>query len=75
MKPNYSSSNDFKLYIWDDFYTDYTNGIAVAIARSLEEAKALVEKEHGGSYYLDCWGDYYTAPLNKPFAVRCTGGG
>ncbi len=47
MNTNYSISNDFKLYIWEDFYSYYTSGMAVAIASSLEEAKALVMEEYG----------------------------
>ena len=64
---------DLKLYIWDDFYSDYSDGMAVAIASSLEEAKALVEKNHGWPYKLKNWGDYYTVPLNSPFAVSFMG--
>lgn len=64
---------DLKLYIWDDFYSDYSDGMAVAIASSLEEAKALVEKNHGWPYKLKNWGDFYTVPLNLPFAVSFMG--
>jgi hypothetical protein len=64
---------DLKLYIWDDFYSDYSDGMAVAIASSLEEAKALVEKNHGWPYKLKNWGDYYTVPLTEPFAVSFMG--
>tara|TARA_R110001632_G_scaffold9206_1_gene35549 strand:- start:71 stop:286 length:216 start_codon:yes stop_codon:yes gene_type:complete len=66
---------DLKLYIWDEFYSDFTDGMAVAIASSLEEAKALVEENHGWPYKLKNWGDYYTVPLNSPFAVSLMGGG
>tara|TARA_R110000764_G_scaffold229878_1_gene320884 strand:+ start:266 stop:481 length:216 start_codon:yes stop_codon:yes gene_type:complete len=66
---------DLKLYIWDEFYSDFTDGMAVAIASSLEEAKALVGKDTYGPYNLKNWGDYYTVPLNSPFAVSLMGGG
>ena len=66
---------NLKLYIWDDFYSDYSDGMAVAIASSLEEAKALVEENHGVPYKLYNWGDYYTVPLNSPFAISIVGGG
>tara|TARA_R110000803_G_scaffold54309_3_gene111007 strand:- start:2772 stop:2987 length:216 start_codon:yes stop_codon:yes gene_type:complete len=69
MNTNYSISNDFKLYIWEDFYSYYTSGMAVAIASSLEEAKALVMEEYGRPDRGVEWGDYYTRPLNKPFAI------
>ena len=66
---------DLKLYIWDDFYSDYTDGMAVAIASSLEEAKALVGKDTYGPYNLKNWGDHYTVPLTEPFSVSRRGGG
>ena len=75
MNTNYSISNDFKLYIWDDFYSGYYSGMAVAIASSLEEAKDLVGKNHGWPYKLNNWGAYYTVPLNSPFAISVVGGG
>ena len=49
--------------------------MAVAVASSLEEAKALVEENHGWPYKLKNWGDYYTVPLNSPFAISVVGGG
>ena len=64
---------NLKLYIWDDFYPYDTSGMAVAIASSLEEAKALVEENHGWPYKLKNWGDYYTVPLTEPFAVSFMG--
>ena len=64
---------NLKLYIWDDFYSDYSDGMAVAIASSLEEAKALVGKDTYEPYNLKNWGDYYTVPRNSPFAVSCMG--
>ena len=69
------NTQDLKLYIWDDFYPYDTSGMAVAIASSLEEAKALVEENHGWPYKLKNWGDYYTVPLNSPFAISVVGGG
>lgn len=66
---------NLKLYIWEDFYSDYTDGIAVAIASSLEEAKALVGRDTYGPYNLKSWGDYYTVPLNVPFSVSRPGDG
>tara|TARA_R110000803_G_scaffold129146_1_gene196484 strand:- start:213 stop:440 length:228 start_codon:yes stop_codon:yes gene_type:complete len=73
MNTNYSISNDFKLYIWDDWYAGGRYSLAVAVASSLEEAKALVMEEYGMPARGIEWGDYYTKPLNKPFAVHCCG--
>ena len=69
MNTNYSISNDFKLYIWEDFYPGERYSLAVAIASSLEEAKALVMEDYGMPDRGIEWGDYYTRPLNKPFAI------
>ena len=33
-----------KLYVWDGVLTDYTDGVAYALARSPEEAKELLMK-------------------------------
>ena len=66
---------NLKLYVWEDFYSDFTDGIAVAIASSFEEAKALVGRDTYGPYNLEKWGDHYTVPLNAPFAVSHVGGG
>lgn len=71
----FGQCNDFKLYVWDSFYSGYYSGMAVAIASSLEEAKALVGKDTYGPYNLENWGDYYTVPLNSLFAVSLMGGG
>tara|TARA_R110000764_G_scaffold229878_1_gene320883 strand:+ start:42 stop:254 length:213 start_codon:yes stop_codon:yes gene_type:complete len=67
---------NLKLYIWDDWYSGERYSLAVAIASSLEEAKALVLEQYGtasGGYGMADrgieWGDYYTKPLNKPFAI------
>ena len=70
MDNNYSISNEFKLYVWDDWCSDYDTGVAIAIASSLEEAKALVMEDYGITNKVIKWGDYYTKPLNKPFAVH-----
>lgn len=71
---NYSISNNYELYIWDDFCCDYTCGLAVAVASSLEEAKDIVAKECGDCVSQIDWGSYYKMPLNAPFAISITGG-
>jgi hypothetical protein len=62
-----------KLYIWTDFQSDYTEGLAFAIAASESEAMWLVEKEYDGS--VSHWGPLEVRPLNKRVARAVPGGG
>ena len=36
-----------KLYVWGEFCPDYTEGLAFAIAESLDEAKEMLKKDFG----------------------------
>jgi hypothetical protein len=63
-----------QLYIWNDFCPDYTSGLAVAVASSLEEAKALVLKDCGFEDDWISWGSYYTKTLDSAFAIAVCGG-
>lgn len=67
-----------QLYVWQGFGTDYTDGLAFAIAASEEEAKKLVIE------YLDLrddlidddeWGDLTVHNLSTPIAGAVFGGG
>ena len=42
-----------KLYVWEQFCPDYTDGLAFAIAETLEEAFELLDKDFGNykEYY------------------------
>jgi hypothetical protein len=52
--------NEYKLYVWDnDVLTDYTSGIAVAAARSEEEARATI---------LECAYDWEREQLSEDTA-------
>lgn len=46
---------DLKLFVWEDVLTDYTSGIAFALAENVEEARKIIfdrfEKEE--SYLSD----------------------
>lgn len=42
----------YKLYVWEDVLSDYTSGIAFAVAKSPEEAREKVMKVLGGGSYL-----------------------
>lgn len=61
-----------KLFIWTGFSPDYTNGLAFAIAKDVEEAKKLIIKEHGHEVYE--WGDLEVRRLDRKVA-RCVAGG
>ena len=37
------------LFVWDKFCSDYTDGLAFAIAETLEQAQRLIEKKRVGS--------------------------
>ncbi len=62
-----------KLYVWTGFCTDYTDGLAVAIATNETKAKELISKEYSIEPYQ--WGKLTVRPLNKSFAVSVYGGG
>ena len=61
------------LFVWDQFCTDYTDGLAVAIAETVEQAQKLIEKKR------DCrvfdWGPVQQFPVTQPIAFYADGGG
>jgi len=61
-----------KLYVWDDFASDYSSGLAVAIASSQEEAMESVRNIFGMDPVH--WGKCKVKPLDEPFAVAVRGG-
>lgn len=62
-----------KLFVWEGFCPDYTDGLAFAIAKSEDDAKKMIEKELG--YPVSVWGSLAIHPLNKPFCASVHGGG
>lgn len=60
-----------KLYIWTGFCTDWSDGLAFAIAGSEEEAKEMVEKEYCCTPHK--WGTLEVRGFSK--CVRCVAGG
>lgn len=70
-----------KIYVWDDFGCDYTCGIAVCIASSLEEAFEIIEKkleEDGNSFMMSGSADYFGKPTRildvEPSVFYASGG-
>jgi len=37
--------NNLKLYVWEDVLTDYTSGIAFALAESVEQAREVIQQK------------------------------
>lgn len=74
-----------KLYVWTGFQTDYTEGLAVAIARDEKQARKKVaeayctwakDKETLTRWAQQAdWGTLTVYPLNKPQAYAICGGG
>ncbi len=63
-----------KLYVWTDFSTDYTEGLAFAIASSESDARKQILKAYGCSS-ISQWGTLEVRSLNKKFAACVSGGG
>ena len=65
--------DDLKLFVFEGFAPDYTDGLAFAIAHSEEEARELIVKEYGYEPYG--WGELKVYPLDAPIAKAVAGGG
>lgn len=61
-----------KLFIWTDFCSDYTQGLAFAIAEDEADARKQIEEEGGREVYS--WGDLEIKPLTRRMA-KCVEGG
>ncbi len=62
-----------KLYVWTGFCPDYTDGLAVAVAESIEQAQRLVTENKG--YEPFEWGVLQVFELTEPRAFCVSGGG
>ncbi len=63
----------FKLFIWSGFCSDYTGGLAFAIAKDEADARKQIEKERG--YDIYDWGQLEIKPLSRRIARFVSGGG
>jgi hypothetical protein len=63
-----------KLYVWTDFNSDYTNGLAFAIAKTTTQARAIVKKANGGREPYQ-WGDLTIHLLTEKVGYCVSGGG
>ena len=63
-----------KLFVWTEFCTDYTDGLAFALAEDETEARKLVIEEHGYDPG-DSWGVLEVRCVDDKFAGSVSGGG
>ena len=61
------------LFVWTQFCPDYSNGLAVAIAETVEQAQTLIEHKRG--YRPTDWGPVQVFPATGPIAFWVSGGG
>jgi hypothetical protein len=68
-----------KMFVWKDVLIDYTSGLAVAHARNIAQAKALLIKagisESNWNGYLLDGQEAQVTPADKPGAAFVYGGG
>ena len=62
-----------KLFVWEGFSSDYTDGLAFAVAKDETEARKMILKERG--FPVMEWGDLKIYPLTKKIAKYVSGGG
>lgn len=62
-----------KLFIWHEFAPDYTGGLAIAIAKDEQEARAMVIADMG--YDPSDWGHLEVRRVDRRTAAWVTGGG
>lgn len=63
--------SELRLYVWSKFAPDWTDGLAVAIAESEEQARSMVVGEIG--YSPGDWGPVDVIEI-KPAAFAVRGG-
>lgn len=64
---------EMKLFVWTGFCPDYTDGIAFAIAETIEQAQQMVIVAKG--YEPFDWGALSVHPVDSPIAFAISGGG
>lgn len=64
-----------KLYVWSPFATDYTDGLAFAIAENIEQARKLCAKHLGFNHSELSDLEPRVYPLTSPIGFAVCGGG
>ena len=62
-----------RLFVWEGFCSDYTDGLAFAVAENIEQAREMVKKAKG--YEPFDWGTLREFDLSSPVAFAVSGGG
>jgi hypothetical protein len=62
-----------RLFVWEGFCPDYTDGLAFAVAETVEQAQELVTKAKGYDPFE--WGTLKELDLSSPIAFAVSGGG
>ena len=62
-----------KLYVWEGFCPDYTDGLAFAIAKDEVEAREIIIKEM--DYEPSTWGILSIHSVKESFGKAVSGGG
>ncbi|HLF51525.1 hypothetical protein [Flavobacterium sp.] len=65
--------SELRLFVWTEFYPDYTTCSAFAIAKNEAEAKTLVEYET--EFEIHNWGILTVYPLSRKIARLVSGSG
>jgi hypothetical protein len=65
-------SRKLKLYVWRDVYTDYTPGVAFALAENAEQARQMIVDQVN---YVDPGLAKAPEEYDEPFAYHLYGGG
>jgi len=63
----------YKMYVWEDVLCDWSCGMIVAYAESVEQAREIVRKEHEEYIYAETYGD--PIEISGPAAFYVYGGG
>lgn len=68
------SNNEFKVYVWLQYRSDYKDGLAVAVARTLQEAIDKVVSQSGLGYDPHEWGPVEVYSIRESMAFCRSGG-
>ena len=63
-----------KLFVWTDFMSDYTEGLAFAIAENENQAKLMIIEKTKYNFDFN-WGNLEVLSLDEPVAYGVAGGG
>lgn len=65
---------EFRIFVWSQYRTDYSDGLAVAVAKSLEDAIKQVERVSGMALDIQAWGPLEVYPIREAMAFARSGG-